>query len=313
MGVLANETLGTRLTLGRRALVGRSDACAIRLTAGAISAEHASIFWKEGSWWVRDLGSTNGTFVDSKQLAPGERVQLEKGTLLAFGGEEDSGRWRLVDVGPPIVRARRLADGALVEGTSELLCLPDDHEPELTVYVSAMQSWEGDFGGATRPVADQSVVQVGADAWLLELPPPGVGDVADTARASGAGMLLEACALRFRVSRDEEHVEIQLQCGSKVTDLPSRSFHYTLLTLARQRLEDASQPGLAEPEHGWVYVDDLLTQLGTTRAKLNLDAHRARQLFASFGVEGAGRIIDRRTTAKQLRIGVPRLSVERLE
>ena len=313
MGVLANEALGTRVTLGRRALVGRSEACSIRLTAGEVSAEHASCFWRAGAWWVRDLGSTNGTFVGAKRLQPGERVRLEVGAVLGFGGEENGHRWRLVEEGPPIVRARRLADGAIVEGTPELLCLPDDEDPELTIYVSALQRWEGDFGAATREVADQSVVQLGADAWLLELPPPGAGDVADTAQAGGLGRTLEACALRFRVSRDEEHVEVELECGGERSTLPPRTFHYTLLTLARQRLADGSQPELPESEHGWVYVDELVAQLGSTRARLNLEAHRARQLFDTLGIEGAGRIIDRRTGTRQLRIGVPRLQVERLE
>jgi len=50
-------------------LVGRSSACAVRLDAADISSRHARIGYESGSFWVEDLGSTNGTFVGGQQVS----------------------------------------------------------------------------------------------------------------------------------------------------------------------------------------------------------------------------------------------------
>ena len=47
-----------------------------------VSQQHARLFAKNGSWYVEDLGSTNGTFVNDQRLAapamvqPGDRVRV---------------------------------------------------------------------------------------------------------------------------------------------------------------------------------------------------------------------------------------------
>ena len=47
-----------------------------------MSQQHARIFGKNGSWYVEDLGSTNGTFVNEQRLAapamlaPGDRIRV---------------------------------------------------------------------------------------------------------------------------------------------------------------------------------------------------------------------------------------------
>ena len=47
------------------------------------SGRHARIFEREGTWYVEDLGSTNGTFLGSQRLtAP---VAVEAGTVLRIG------------------------------------------------------------------------------------------------------------------------------------------------------------------------------------------------------------------------------------
>ncbi len=63
-------------------LIGRSKKCHLRVEASDISAEHARFGFDGGSFWVEDLGSKNGTFVKSIQVAgktsfsPGEIVVL---------------------------------------------------------------------------------------------------------------------------------------------------------------------------------------------------------------------------------------------
>ncbi len=63
-------------------MVGRAIECDLRLEDTYVSQQHARIFGKNGSWYVEDLGSTNGTFVNEQRLAapamlaPGDRIRV---------------------------------------------------------------------------------------------------------------------------------------------------------------------------------------------------------------------------------------------
>ena len=63
-------------------VVGRAPECELLLADTYVSQQHARIFGKNGSWYVEDLGSTNGTFVNEQKLAapamvqPGDRVRV---------------------------------------------------------------------------------------------------------------------------------------------------------------------------------------------------------------------------------------------
>ena len=75
---------GTSLRLRESGtLIGRNPECALVLDDDFASGLHARIFEREGSWYVEDLGSTNGTFLGSQRLtAP---VAVEAGTVLRIG------------------------------------------------------------------------------------------------------------------------------------------------------------------------------------------------------------------------------------
>ena len=67
--------------------VGRADACQIRLGDTYISQYHARIYPRDGTWYVEDLGSTNGTYLNQRKLTgpselhAGDRLKLGKTTL----------------------------------------------------------------------------------------------------------------------------------------------------------------------------------------------------------------------------------------
>lgn len=56
----------------RRVVIGRDDAADVRLPVKAVSRRHAEIYWSQGRWFIRDLGSTNGTIVDGERITETE-------------------------------------------------------------------------------------------------------------------------------------------------------------------------------------------------------------------------------------------------
>jgi pSer/pThr/pTyr-binding forkhead associated (FHA) protein len=63
--------------------IGRADACHIRLDDTYISQFHARIFPRDGAWYVEDLGSTNGTYLNQRKLTGASEVRA--GDTLRMG------------------------------------------------------------------------------------------------------------------------------------------------------------------------------------------------------------------------------------
>ena len=53
-------------TLQRSFRIGRDAACEIHLDDPMISRQHVEVSHVDGLWWIRDLGSRNGTLVDGR-------------------------------------------------------------------------------------------------------------------------------------------------------------------------------------------------------------------------------------------------------
>jgi hypothetical protein len=62
--------------------VGRSSACNIRIGDAGVSSKHAKIWCEDGHYFLMDLGSTNGTFVNDKDVL---REELNDGDVIIFG------------------------------------------------------------------------------------------------------------------------------------------------------------------------------------------------------------------------------------
>jgi formylglycine-generating enzyme required for sulfatase activity len=101
MATLVQAQTGQRINLGVRNLVGRSSKCELHLPNPNVSAEHALIWWDGEYWWIRDLGSRNGTVVDGQALEGEAPVRLEIGMTLVFAQQLG---WTVESVGPPVSR-----------------------------------------------------------------------------------------------------------------------------------------------------------------------------------------------------------------
>jgi len=64
-------------------LVGRSRACDVRLLAPSISRRHALVSSRGGACTIRDLGSSNGLFVNGLRVSTAE---LRPGDQVSFAG-----------------------------------------------------------------------------------------------------------------------------------------------------------------------------------------------------------------------------------
>jgi FHA domain-containing protein len=64
--------------------IGRSPGCGVSMPEDIYTSTlHARLFRRNEQLWVEDLGSTNGTFVNSEQIK--QAVRLGKGDLLQVG------------------------------------------------------------------------------------------------------------------------------------------------------------------------------------------------------------------------------------
>jgi hypothetical protein len=66
---------------GGRLVLGRSPGCQLVFDDDTVSRRHAELRFDEGRWMLRDLGSSNGTWVNGRrvmeaEVAPGDEVQL---------------------------------------------------------------------------------------------------------------------------------------------------------------------------------------------------------------------------------------------
>ncbi|KUI37128.1 FHA domain-containing protein [Mycobacterium sp. GA-2829] len=75
---------GTRITLGTQpVLIGRADDSTLVLTDDYASTRHARLSPRGSEWYVEDLGSTNGTYLDRAKVTTAVRVPM--GTPVRIG------------------------------------------------------------------------------------------------------------------------------------------------------------------------------------------------------------------------------------
>ncbi|MGB0678386.1 MAG: FHA domain-containing protein, partial [Polyangiales bacterium] len=88
--VLAGPMPGSILTLeaGQAMILGRGEEATARIDDQGLSRQHARIFPRRDAFYIEDLGSKNGTFVDGEAihtpvvLHDGNRIQIGQQVLL---------------------------------------------------------------------------------------------------------------------------------------------------------------------------------------------------------------------------------------
>ena len=305
MAILLEKVTGREVRLEARSLVGRSPAASVLMSDRSVSGEHAVIQWTAKAWALRDLGSRNGTWINGRATQAGAAVAIGEGDVAAFGSQEN--RWVLINADPPTASARRIGHGEIRGAEDGILVLPDPHRALVVIYEDQEGRWMLDEReGELREVKNLEVLNVDGEAWILQSPAGAV----PTLRLHAANVDLGGLTIYFRVSRDEEHVDVVVEHGQWRRSLPGRRYHYMLLTLARERIRDGQHPDIEEDDQGWMHAEDLCRMLETDDNRLNVDIYRMRKELAAMGIQGAGGIIERRRTSRQLRLGVTQLEVQ---
>jgi len=170
---------------GPKIAIGRDPSCELHLEEGikSVSWRHAIIELTADGAFLRDLESTNGTFVSDKRIE--KRTRVESGDHIRLGQDGPYLKLTLIDISVKTDREKRIAAGPSLNPLNVQPQLKDaapDHganqrKPTLAtrMYVSLMESrhrklWIGSGIGAAFVVLLFGiilVIQGGSIAWLF--------------------------------------------------------------------------------------------------------------------------------------------------
>ena len=290
--------------------IGRHTSCDLVLSNRWVSLLHAVLRRVGRTWQVRDLGTTNGTFID------GVRIQkphtLIAGMALAFG-DPTQDMFRVIDVRPPTAKARS-ADGAIATAQGSFLCIPGPQDWEYMVFPDSAGGWLVETASGERwPVSGHSELRCKEQVWALELPPL----LESTQALRQWRFTCSGATMRFLRYGDGQTVDIELVQGDERERWESRIHHAMLLRLAQERLRDQRQ-GLSSDNQGWMYVDEVQEYfehslgLPLSLNTLNQYVFRARRECQKADMRDAADVIERRHEPKKIRLGIGTIEIVRL-
>ncbi len=235
------------------------------------SRMHATIFWDGGMWVLQD-SSSNGTYVNGKRIHRGSAQHLHLGDLINFASLSGE-TWRIVDLSPPNSLLIPVTPGLPTVVLKDLAVLPNEEQPESTLYISASGHWVCESESGVSVLKTGDLVGSREHAWRFI-------EASATAETLHNDVLVLVSAvqisIQFMVSQNEEHVAMKFIIGEQEYDLGQRNHHYLLLILARKRLEDIAQ-GLRASEQGWIDKELLSKMLGQSENHINIQIYRFRK------------------------------------
>lgn len=258
------------------------------------------IRWDGESWWIRDLGSRNGTYVDDAAVPQGGTVPLRSGACVAFGARAEA--WELVDACAPQATLMPIDGGEPIFLSQAINGIPTKEEPQATAYLDG-ETWLLEHDDSKVPLEKGCEVVVAGRTFRFDCPSIASATTASTERdwtVVGATLILE-------VSRDEEHVSLTIAAGDRRQEFGERACFYLVLVLARERL----RAGTDTLSGGWLAVEDLLRMVPdyASGMHLNVEIFRLRRLLSSVGCRDAAAIIERRRG--QIRLGSDQVEIRR--
>src|SRR5262245_37290388 len=85
LGAWLQSTNGERMPVRGSCFLGRSPTCELVISDGKASRQHALVQGQEhGEFWLIDLGSANGTYVNGRRVS--QPCRLNAGDQIAIAG-----------------------------------------------------------------------------------------------------------------------------------------------------------------------------------------------------------------------------------
>lgn len=77
---------GKSIQLTEILTVGREKGNSIVIDDKLVSRRHAEIQQIRGSYYIKDLGSSNGTYINGKTISKNKYIKLQQGDTIKLGG-----------------------------------------------------------------------------------------------------------------------------------------------------------------------------------------------------------------------------------
>jgi len=66
-------------------IIGRGNACQIKISDPSVSRQHIRFRYSQGHWFIQDLQSSTGTYVNNLKV---EAATLKQGDIIRIGSSE---------------------------------------------------------------------------------------------------------------------------------------------------------------------------------------------------------------------------------
>ena len=179
--------------------IGREADGGIRVDSPLVSRRHALLTRRHDGWWIQDLGSSNGTFLNGERIA---RMRVEEGDLLHFADVAYRFRGGSLEPAPSETftarrpAARRRARSALLASIAVsflafavLLLWPQGSNPVGPDPTDRLADWAGTDLFEQPSSMTQFITQVRRSTLLIECGPgSGTGFAVEIERDATAGI-----------------------------------------------------------------------------------------------------------------------------
>ena len=180
-----------------------------------ISNEHAEVLWSRwttGS--LHDKGSRNGTFLDGRAPSVGRLLAAGPGRHVHPGAPKGPNLgfpFTLIDEAPPPATAHNTRTASVREALEGVLVLPDDEQPEVSIFEDAAgQLGRGRRGDVAPGRERRGDHRRRGPWWKLLL---NAADKMKTLPVDGPSDVIERIALRIVVSQNEENHDLIVLSG----------------------------------------------------------------------------------------------------
>ena len=324
MAIIRCTGSGEARSFERRLRIGRGSDNDLVLACDTVSTFHAYIEWRRGGFFLRDLGSRNGTALDGHRVT--DWTRLDVGNLVAFGPDS---QWQVEALAPPArgeeqpplllcsadglvrypVREDRFTIG---RGRGFDLPLPGDdgclvasvYLEDDRCFVVAMEEGAVAIADATLATGEPTQLvpnrpfDVLGRAWTLNVRT----GLEETATVEAMMTRRRYSHYRLELTQRGEFGDIAIHDGRATHRFTEQELRFALLWVLADTLRSADESA------GWVDDETLRTAVWGRRAAENQSSstlakliHDTRAMLARSGIDGL--FIEKRRGRTRLRLG----------